>query len=276
MSRTIALALLATAACISHKDYDPAACSDPSEHDEDGDCLADKIDLCPMVPGATQADDDEDGVGDECDPQPLGENDFTFLGFGGGDGESRWDSDGDATWVVSGDALEVDLRDGRTGGATWFGIGSSPSLVIAQLRVDQAGPKPEVSLFANYSSKYGNGSECYVLLSSGVLVSTLVVYGERDPFQSETVAMPEPPADVSESFRLQAARGYSFSSDTFLGHRCTYAPSGAAEVEVSRDDARGGVGIEVRFAAHDVHLRVEWMVAYHIDPSEPLQPPPLP
>ena len=40
-------------------------------HDEDGDGIPDKIDLCPHVASMSNADGDGDGVGDVCDPEPT-------------------------------------------------------------------------------------------------------------------------------------------------------------------------------------------------------------
>jgi hypothetical protein len=40
-------------------------------HDEDGDGVADSIDVCPHIPDVLQQDGDGDGVGDRCDPDPF-------------------------------------------------------------------------------------------------------------------------------------------------------------------------------------------------------------
>lgn len=40
-------------------------------HNEDGDGFPDSIDKCPHVASATNADGDNDGVGDACDPEPT-------------------------------------------------------------------------------------------------------------------------------------------------------------------------------------------------------------
>lgn len=39
-------------------------------HDEDGDLIDDAVDLCPHIPSPTP-DNDSDGIGDACDPEPL-------------------------------------------------------------------------------------------------------------------------------------------------------------------------------------------------------------
>jgi hypothetical protein len=39
-------------------------------HDEDGDGVADAIDVCPHRAGS-QLDTDGDGIGDDCDPEPT-------------------------------------------------------------------------------------------------------------------------------------------------------------------------------------------------------------
>jgi hypothetical protein len=66
-----------------------------TEHDEDGDGAIDRLDDCPHLPNTDQADDDGDGVGNVCDPEPavprqsltyftalVGENPFMRTGNG--------------------------------------------------------------------------------------------------------------------------------------------------------------------------------------------------
>ncbi len=45
------------------------------EEDEDEDSIPDYLDNCPSTPNVDQADDDDDGVGDVCDPEPTDEGD---------------------------------------------------------------------------------------------------------------------------------------------------------------------------------------------------------
>jgi hypothetical protein len=63
------LAVLAIAGC-GRLAFDPFGDSLDSGHDEDGDGVIDARDLCPHLPGP-HVDDDRDGVGDDCDPNPT-------------------------------------------------------------------------------------------------------------------------------------------------------------------------------------------------------------
>ncbi len=49
----------------------PSDCSKDAANDVDGDGICDNVDNCPTVSNKSQADDDEDGVANACDPCPL-------------------------------------------------------------------------------------------------------------------------------------------------------------------------------------------------------------
>jgi len=87
---------------------DAAPCMDPT-HDEDGDGIGDRCDVCPAAADPLQRDTTEvakrqfeDGVGDACDPRPaLGGDTLAALHvFADASGTDAWTGDG---WTIAGD-----------------------------------------------------------------------------------------------------------------------------------------------------------------------------
>ncbi len=68
--QTITINQNALDAHLAHGDYE-GACTDGGGSDSDGDEIPDSEDNCPVDPNPDQADADEDGLGDVCDPTPL-------------------------------------------------------------------------------------------------------------------------------------------------------------------------------------------------------------
>lgn len=117
---------------------DAGPCGDEGAHDEDGDRVGDRCDVCPAAPDPAQLDTTEratmlafpDGVGDACDPRPklsgdkLGAfhpfadaadaNAWTAIGSGYAITDDAARASGDARWLAKtreqGDALYVQAR----------------------------------------------------------------------------------------------------------------------------------------------------------------------
>ena len=87
-----------------------------TDHDEDGDGIADAVDDCPNVADPAQLDSDGDGVGDVCDPNPSVARDHIvfFDPFVGP--RSEWTFAGVAGTFIN-DSLVVDASSGRLVGS---------------------------------------------------------------------------------------------------------------------------------------------------------------
>ena len=83
-------------------------------HDEDTDDIEDGCDNCPGDTNDDQADSDEDGVGDLCDPEPQtpGEHIAFFDAFTSPD--ARWEAFGNGVWSIAGEAVQSGLVEDGT------------------------------------------------------------------------------------------------------------------------------------------------------------------
>ena len=78
-----------------------------TEHDEDGDTIIDRLDDCPQLPNTDQADDDGDGVGNACDPEPtLARQTLTY--FTALVGENPFVRTGNGALTIAADSLHYD------------------------------------------------------------------------------------------------------------------------------------------------------------------------
>jgi hypothetical protein len=112
--RRLVAGLLALAACgrIGFGERPTDAVPDvPGGHDEDGDGLADAFDPCPFVAG-TDADVDDDGVGDDCDPSSTTDHTLDLFspltpGTSPFDNITGWTQDPDGISIAVDSALRI-------------------------------------------------------------------------------------------------------------------------------------------------------------------------
>lgn len=123
VARNLTMLLAVTGAC-SGDDVGPSADAQPcvDDHDEDGDGIGDRCDVCPTVADAHQRDTAEaellqfeDGIGDACDPRPARAGDdvaalhtfedpadaAAFRGTGWTIANDRATSSSDARWFTT-------------------------------------------------------------------------------------------------------------------------------------------------------------------------------
>lgn len=106
-----ALCLLALAGC-GRVAFDEGSPDAPApEHDEDRDGIGDSVDNCPHIANADQSNDDGDGAGNPCDPNPgiPGESIVFFEPFLD---MSRWSSHLSASATSDGESVIADSRAG--------------------------------------------------------------------------------------------------------------------------------------------------------------------
>src|SRR5256885_8260672 len=163
---TIALWLVATG-CDRFLGLDPthpldAACALP---DEDGDCIADPVDNCPGLANADQADDDMDGVGNVCDPDPNSQQvRLAFSPFTGAD-LSFWQPTSSA-WTI--DATAGLVRHAMTSDATLFSqanIDDVDDLTVEATFIyhrNAATPPNRLGVWVDTPQGQANGQACWI------------------------------------------------------------------------------------------------------------------
>ena len=161
------------------------ACFGP-RHDEDGDAIDDACDTCPVDPDPTNADTDQDGVGDVCDIVKLvpGQQKRFFDGFAPPD--LRWRATG-ADWLATGDAVSAPVP---TANAERF---RSPTMQLRgqQWQVETAfelAPGLEAGIQLDRAA-LGNVATCQALCTMDSCVLVLTTVGKLE--SPERLAPPQ-------------------------------------------------------------------------------------
>lgn len=94
-------------------DGNPADADPLATHDEDGDGINDRDDVCPHIADMDQADNDGDRVGNACDPLTDAALERIILFDPLISQEPPWEFSGTVPPTYTGDAVTFDLRNGN-------------------------------------------------------------------------------------------------------------------------------------------------------------------
>lgn len=163
---------------------------DAGSTDIDGDGILNDVDNCPTVANPNQHDEEEDSVGDVCDPCPVTADNNDSDGDGVGDGcDPRPDLAGDAfvvfepfaqtlpagwtmmngTWSVGNDELRVVSSAGTVSSVRTNTPATSRMIAATSVVPDQVfGPVASVGIVLPYASALGGGGIQCSLLQSGM------------------------------------------------------------------------------------------------------------
>jgi hypothetical protein len=124
--RRVWVGVIALCACHSVFDLEPIP-DVPMGHDDDTDGIPDVVDLCPGIPASGTDDEDDDHVGDLCDPLPSVANQQPgmFLALDGADLMS-WMVTGGSWSPESSAFLQSDLAANMSRIARVMDLGASP------------------------------------------------------------------------------------------------------------------------------------------------------
>lgn len=220
-------------------------------HDEDGDAVLDGCDLCPGI-ADDQADGDEDGVGDACDPSATEQNELAlFVTFA--DGTTPWRVLS-GNWVQKQDSLVFDSVTLQTHGLALHdgNLPEPPFVLEAHLAIDSI-PQltSSLSIIAD-ADDAGDGVRCGIVRRESP-IRDLVRVEHTQVIADEIQIMPIGPG----------GHRVTLTYDRMGDPRCAFAAddkstSGTSTIALPAPPSTGGLGLRSLHVGTTVH----WIAIY--------------
>lgn len=167
------------------------------DHDDDG--VPDDLDNCPHIDNPEQKNEDDDGVGDVCDPGDGRHEIAAFFGFDGTDVPAELAPDDPQAWSVAGGFARATVTDNSLTSLTYNPLSNANVFVSTRFTIDAIAPgnpgqHRNVGVAHQHDPANNIANACAVDYDVATMASTLWLLSTRN---AQTIGQ-TPFADLEE------------------------------------------------------------------------------
>jgi hypothetical protein len=236
-------------------DHDFCNHQEGGQYDEDQDGIGDDCDRCPIAAPRSAPDSDNDGVDAPCDPEPGADGDSILLFDGFNSLDPKWTPSTDGLWSVIGGEMIADLStDGDQQYLKMGIVGMNALALEASFRVDAletSNVRHLVGVTAVDPRPAGVSQvACYVTTADVDPGTELVVV------ETNMGMMSQAGTDAFESANLDRAGTYVSGTKAGCSVLTNGTPLGAVQANITPDQLS-----QIALTAQAVTVRYQYVIA---------------